>query len=433
MSGIARILHNLGYTISGSDLTDSQNLRELTELGIKTSVGHRLENLQEAQVVVTSNAISPGNKELLAARDKQLPVIDRGEMLSELMRLKFGIAIAGTHGKTTTTALVSAICIGGGLDPTSVIGGKWVGINSNAELGKGKYLICEADESDGSFLKLSPVIGLVTNIDKDHLDFYKTEEILLTYFLNFLNKIPFYGRGIICIDDPHIQRIEKEIQKPYTTYGFSSKAHIRGSNISYQNGNMFFEVHRGDVKLGKFSLSLLGEHNVLNALGAICIGLELGIDVEIIKQILYNFKGVNRRMSTLGSYQGYTIMDDYGHHPTELLATLKAIRYKFKNIIVVFQPHRYTRTLEHYKDFAQALSTADEVYITEIYGAGEKEIEGVCADLILKNIASNVCVHSQQKKTEIVEHIKSNCLQGDGVIITIGAGNVYQIGQSLAE
>lgn len=433
MSGIARILHNLGYTISGSDQTNSQNVKELKALGIKVNIGHREKYLGAPQVVVTSNAISPANEELLAAKEKRIPVIHRGEMLAELMRLKFGISVAGTHGKTTTTALATAICIGGGLRPTSVIGGKWVGINSNAKLGKDKYLICEADESDGSFLKLSPVVGIVTNIDKDHLDFYKTEEKLLSYFLNYLNNIPFYGQSIICIDDPYIKRIASSIQKPYVTYGLSEESHIRGSDLKYEKGSMLFNVHQGEVDLGVFSLGLLGEHNVLNALAAICLGLELGIKVSNMKKTLKNFKGVNRRMSVLGNYHGYVVMDDYGHHPTELLATIKAVRYKFKKVIVIFQPHRYTRTLNHYKDFAKALSIADEVYITDIYSAGEELISGVTSELIYRHIQSMIPTHYFKKSDDLCRHFWEHHKKDEGVVMTIGAGDVYQIAQKIAK
>jgi UDP-N-acetylmuramate--alanine ligase len=435
MSGIARLCHHLGYAISGSDLKSGEMTKDLEKLGIQVFYGHREENIRDAQVVVTSSAVSPANEELLFAKENGLPVIQRGEMLAELMRLRYGIAIAGTHGKTTTTAMVSAILMDAGLSPTSVIGGKWAGIGTNAELGKSQLLVCESDESDGSFLKLSPVVTVVTNIDLDHMDFYHTEENLLLHFLQFINKTPFFGKAILCVDDNRVRALLPEIQKPKVTYGFSEDAQIRAKQIRFENAAMTFEVEI-NIKdkpkdLGTFRLKVPGKHNVLNSLAALAVALELEVPVETIKRSMETFQGVNRRMTVVGNWRGFTVIDDYGHHPTEIKATFEAIRYQTKKLIAIFQPHRYSRTIELYKEFAEALSTADEIYLMEIYPAGEEAPEGVTSAMIANRLKKHPKVFYLPKVDDLIQTLKQNHPQGDGVILTIGAGDVTKIGPQI--
>ena len=451
MSAIAQILHNLGFQVSGSDSIGSTNIKVLKQLGIKVYLGHQKSNIKDAQVVVTSNAISPANVEVLYAKEKNIPVIHRGEMLAELMRLKFGIAISGTHGKTTTTAMLSFVCIEAGLNPTSVIGGRWTTIQSNAQLGKGELLICEADESDGSFLKLSPTMSIVTNIDKDHMDFYKTEENLLSHFLEFIHKTPFYGKSIICMDSNYAKRILPEIQKPYTTYGIKSDADFIAKNIQCNEEKMIFDVYqymaqKSDYQfVDNFSLNVLGEHNIKNALSVICMSIELGISINVIKKALANFKGVDRRMSYLGRYKHYTIIDDYAHHSTEIIATIKALKYLYEKIIVVFQPHRYSRTLDQYKELSNAFDEANELYLTQIYSSDESPIKGVTTaliyDRIIKKLKTNsnkinlkkvyYCDTINELEKEICNDLEKENKQPKTVIITMGAGDIYTLGKNL--
>lgn len=452
MSGIARILHNTGYRVSGSDLRESEMTRELTALGIPVAIGHAASNVGDAQVLVSSSAVSAANPELLAAREQGIPVIQRGEMLAELMRLKFGIAVAGTHGKTTTTAMVSAVLIEGGLSPTSVIGGKWSAIASNAELGKSQYLVCESDESDGSFLKLSPVITVVTNIDLDHMDYYGTEENLLLHFLQFIHKTPFFGKAILCFDDERIRHFLPEVKKPRLTYGFSEGADVRGVNADFSDGMMCYEVEVRGKSIGAFKLPVPGKHNVLNSLAAIAVGLELEIPVDKIRKALGGFQGVNRRMTTVGSWKGFVVMDDYGHHPTEIRATLEALRYKTDRLVVIFQPHRYSRTVQLYKEFAQSFDLAHEVYLTEIYGAGEEAEAGVTSALIHDRMKSHPKAYYFSDREALLAELKKNRAQDawassdrrerpaahgskskrPDILLTIGAGDIYKLGQKLA-
>ncbi len=438
MSGIARILHNMGYQVSGSDMRESEMTRELAALGIKVFIGHHAANIGLSQVLVTSSAVSPANPELLAARESGLPVIQRGEMLAELMRLKFGIAVAGTHGKTTTTAMVSAVLTGGGLSPTSVIGGKWSAIASNAELGKSQYLVCESDESDGSFLKLSPVISVVTNIDLDHMDFYQTEENLLLHFLQFIHKTPFFGKSILCFDDPRLRHLLAEVKKPFLTYGFDAGADVRGTGVDFVDGAMRYDVEVRGKSAGTFTLPVPGKHNVLNSLAAIAVGLELEIPVEKIRSSLAGFQGVNRRMTQVGRWKNYVVMDDYGHHPTEIRATLDALRYKTDRLVVVFQPHRYSRTIQLYQEFSESFQNAHEVYLTDIYAAGEEAVPGVTSGLIFDRMKSHPKAHffSDREKllAELRKSLDQNKVGGDkpGIVLTIGAGDIDKFGQKLA-
>ena len=434
MSAIAKILIQKGYTVTGSDSSSSEIVNEFKQQGIHITIGHFKKNIQKQNVVVTSSAISLANPEILAAKEKKIPIITRGEMLSELMRIRVGIAIAGTHGKTTTTSLVSAILVEADKNPTSVIGGKWFGINSNAKLGASDYFICEADESDSSFLQLSPVFSIVTNIDIDHMDFYKTEEQLSLSFLKFINKTPFFGKNILCFEDERLRKLSSEINKPYLFYGFSEECDVYAKNIEFDKKGMSYDVYikNGSKKfLDHFHLNMSGRHNVLNSLAAISLSLELNIDVAIIQSALNKFKGVDRRMSLLGKWQDFDVIDDYGHHPTEVEVTLETLREKYHYIVCIFQPHRYSRTLEHYERFAEVLEkNSDRIYLTEIYPAGEKKIEDVSSQMIAEKITQKgVTIFCN--KDELQQQIMADNQNKSGVILTIGAGDIYQLAKKL--
>lgn len=435
MSAIAKILFQKGYTVTGSDLAENEVIQKLKTKGIAISIGHSKKNIKKQNVVVTSSAISLANPEILAAKEKNIPIITRGEMLAELMRIRIGIAITGTHGKTTTTSLVSAILVEADTNPTSVIGGKWFGIDSNAELGSSDYFICEADESDKSFLKLSPIFSIITNIDIDHMDCYKTEEQLSLAFLEFVNKTPFFGKNILCFENERVRKILPEINKPYLTYGFDESCDVYATDVEHNGNGMTYDVYvkNGSKKfLGYFKLNMHGNHNVLNSLAAISIALELGIDVKIIQSALDKFKGVDRRMSLLGQWKNFDVIDDYGHHPTEIEVTLKALRKKYDNIVCIFQPHRYTRTLEHYKKFSEVLNkNTDKLYLTEIYSAGEKKIENVSSQMIADEI-KNKTIEIFETQEALQQKIVTDLENSSGVILTIGAGNIYQLAKKLA-
>ena len=439
MSAIAKIILAMGYQVSGSDLTKNETIEEFLSSNIKIYLGHRRTNISNhIDVVVTSSAISPANPEVLEAKDKKIPIIQRGEMLAEIMRLKQGIAIAGTHGKTTTTSLVSAIFNHAGYSPTSVIGGKWFGINSNAELGKSNILICESDESDGSFLKLSPIICVVTNIDCDHMDYYLNEERLLLSFLEFINKTPFYGKAFLCFENENLYKLKPEIEKPFTSYGFNENFNIFAKNIISSGLKSNFSVVVNGKDLGNFQLNIAGKHNVLNSLAAIGVALEAGIPLDKIKEALLLFKGVDRRMSCLGKWNNLIVMDDYGHHPSEVEATLLALKENTKNnkLICVFQPHRYTRTLEHYKGFAQSLCLADKIYLTEIYAAGENSINEVSSSMILEEINKinpKKIVKYIKDRNQLKEIICQENQEENGILLTMGAGNIYHLAKELVK
>ncbi|HBE04793.1 MAG TPA: UDP-N-acetylmuramate--L-alanine ligase, partial [Spirochaetia bacterium] len=426
------IVHNLGFEVSGSDLKTSPVTGELKKQGCRIYIGHRRENIKNADVIVTSSAISPANEELLHAREKGITVIHRSEMLAELMRLKFGIAVAGTHGKTTTTSIVASVCIEGGLKPTSVIGGNFLKINSNSTLGKGNLLICEADESDGSFLNLSPTISIITNIDNDHMDFYKTEENLRLHFLNFMNRTPFYGKNIICFEDQTLRVLAEESSRPYVSYGFSPACDLWADKITFTEGKMNFQVH-AEKPLGEFSIQVPGRHNVLNALAAIAAGLELAIPPAKIKKGIASFNGVARRMYTLGYVSGFRIMDDYGHHPTEIRATFEAVRLITRHLAAVFQPHRFTRTMNLYREFADALSSADTVFLTDIYPAGETPIKGISSALIYELLKKKgVKTEYIRSRTALKNKLKIYCQQKEkGILLFLGAGDIYKTGREL--
>lgn len=387
MSGIAEVLHNLGYTISGSDLADSVTLRRLSKLGITTYIGHDANNLANVDVVVTSSAVKSDNPEVLAARQKNIPVVPRAVMLAELMRMKQGIAIAGTHGKTTTTSLVASILAEAGLDPTFVIGGRLNSADANAKLGSGAYIVVEADESDASFLNLLPIMAVITNIDADHMETYDHDfEKLKSAFIDFLHRMPFYGAAILCTDDATIRDIIPKIARPIISYGFNPEARIRAMDIQTANGKMHFTVSRKNGEQLpdlKIQLNLPGLHNVRNALAAIAIATELDVDDIAIQNALLQFKGVDRRFQNYGQFKtkdggSFTLVDDYGHHPVEMNATIEAARGAFPNqrLVLAFQPHRYSRTRDCFEDFIKTISTVDVVLLAEVYAAGETKIIG---------------------------------------------------------
>jgi len=434
MSGIAEILHNLNYEVTGSDIKESDTTRRLSSLGIKIFIGHDAKNLGHPHVVVISSAVSSDNPEVIAARQRSIPVIPRAEMLAELGRLKYGILVAGAHGKTTTTSLIATILAEGGLDPTVVIGGKLKAIGSNARLGQGDFIVAEADESDGSFLKLNPTIAVVTNIDKEHLDFFKNIEELKKAFVKFINKIPFYGTSVICLENEHNLKILPEIQRRSITYGFSKSADIHPINISRSERHMSFEAfYRGDY-LDFFSIPIPGEHNVLNSLAAIAVSVELQVPLKVVKKALQSFSGIQRRFELKGEHKGIKIFDDYGHHPTEIKATLKAARGSFEKnrLVVIFQPHRYSRTRDLVDEFSECFDDANKLYLMDIYPAGEKPIEGVHTGILYRNIRK----HGTKEVTyisdrgELVNQVINNLQEGD-IIITLGAGDVYKIGEEI--
>ncbi len=434
MSGIAEILVNLGYEVSGSDLRESEQTRRLAQLGVKIFIGHYPSNIGDYHVVVTSSAIHPNNPELLEAKKRKIPVIHRSEMLAELVRLKHGIGIAGTHGKTTTSSLLAWVLEFGGLNPTSVVGGKVLNFGSNARIGQGQYLVFEADESDGSFLKLLPSIAIVTNIDADHLDHYKYFEGLKEAFLEYINNIPFYGYSVLCLDDPIIAELLPKVERPFMTYGLSEGADFRAANVGMQDGKTLYEVYYRGEKQGTIALGLIGTHNVVNSLAVIAVSLELGLSFETIREGFAQFKGVGRRLERIEQVGSITIMDDYGHHPTEVRATLEALSKLGRRIVVIFQPHRFSRTQLLWDDFGSAFAHADEIFLTEIYPAGEEPIEGVNSGLIRsaiqKHEGRDVLIIS--KFEEIPDYISKIVREGD-VVLTLGAGDIYKAGPMIAK
>lgn len=435
MNGIAEVLLNLGYKVSGSDMNETDVIQRLRNAGGHITIGHSSSNIKGAQVVVISSAVSAHNIEVVAARSASIPVIQRAEMLAELMRLKYGIAIAGAHGKTTTTSMISSILASAGLDPTVVIGGKLNSLGSNAKLGQSEFLVAEADESDGSFLKLSPTIAIVTNIDAEHLDYYHDIETIRKTFLNFINKVPFYGVSILCADDANIRSILHAVEKRYITYGINNRADITVADIEMMSGRSKFRVLYNGMDMGKFELSLPGIHNISNALSGIGVAVELDINIDEVKKALRDFSGVERRFQIVGKIdpQDILVVDDYGHHPTEIKATLSAAKAGWgRRTVVLFQPHRYTRTRDLMNEFAVAFGNADLLVVTDIYPAGEKPIEGVSAEKLFNTIIEhghkNV-LFVPDKKT-IPEKVKELMRPGD-MVITLGAGDIWKVGREI--
>jgi UDP-N-acetylmuramate--alanine ligase len=432
MSGIAELLLNLGYKVSGSDINRSDITDRLETLGGTIFKGHAAENIKEADVVVVSSAIDPDNPEIQAAGQASIPVIPRAEMLAELMRLKYSIAIAGAHGKTSTTSIVASVLAEGGLDPTVVIGGKLKSIGSNAVLGEGDFIVAEADESDGSFLKFSPTIAVVTNIDKEHLDFYADLDAIKTVFLNFLDRIPFYGLAVLCLDNEPIQDLIPRIKKRYTTYGMTSQADFQIRDVEFGRQQSRFDIYHNGKKLGMINLSLPGIHNVYNATASVAVGVELGIGFDQIKMALETVEGVQRRLEIKGETKGVTVIDDYGHHPTEIKVTLETIEENWQNRrkVVVFQPHRYSRTRALFDEFSRAFYQSDVLVVLPIYAASEKKIEGVTSQNLCEEIKAHghkEVIYADGFKAALT-HLKQTLQPGD-VLLTLGAGDVYRVGE----
>lgn len=430
MSGIAEVLLNLGYQVSGSDLKETEVTQRLTTLGGTIFYGHDENNVADADVVVTSTAIRDRNPEVEAAHKRLVPVIPRAEMLAELMRMKYGIAVAGSHGKTTTTSMIATVLSYGGIDPTVVIGGRLDSLGSNAKLGQGKFLVAEADESDGSFLQLSPTIAVVTNIDAEHLDFYRDLDEIKESFVSFINKIPFFGRAVLCLDDENIQSLIPQVKKRFITYGLNFQADYCAFDIEHHlQATSFVPAYKGE-RLGKVSLRMPGKHNVLNALASIAVARELDMSYADILEGLNGFCGVQRRFQVKYEDEDIMVVDDYAHHPTEIKATLSAACSGFEQrIIVVFQPHRFTRTKALFDDFVTAFYNSDVLILMDIHAAGEDPITGVSSSDLGEGIARHghrdICYRPSQE--EVVEHLLSEVRKGD-MIITMGAGNVWQVG-----
>lgn len=433
MSGIAEVLLNLGYKVSGSDLSLTETTERLQQLGATVYQGHSETHLADVDVVVISSAVRSHNPEVTAARSRAIPVIPRAEMLAELMRLKYGIAVAGAHGKTTTTSLIATVLDKGGINPTIVIGGKLNTVNTNAILGTGEFMVVEADESDGSFLKLSPTIAVITNIDPEHLDYYKNINEIKRAFIQFANKVPFYGLSILCLDNEHVQDIIPSIEKRYLTYGLTPQADLQAREIAVKGLSMIFKAFYHHRELGTVELKMPGIHNVYNALAAIAAGVELNLDFPVIKKALETFEGVQRRFQIKGEYHKITVVDDYGHHPTEIKATLSAAKSIWpQRLIVAFQPHRYSRTRDLYKEFLSAFNHADILLITDIYPAGEDPLPGVHAETLLIGIKQHghKHVYYHPQKDELVDHLLELVKPGD-VVITLGAGDIWKAGIQL--
>lgn len=445
MSGIAEVLHNLGYAVSGSDLSDSATLRRLAGLGIATHVGHAAANIEGADAVVTSTAVQSDNPEVVAARTHKIPVVPRALMLAELMRFKQGIAIAGAHGKTTTTSLVTSVLAEAGLDPTFVIGGKLNSAGANAKLGQGDYIVVEADESDASFLNLLPVMAVVTNIDADHMETYGHDfGRLKGAFVDFLHRMPFYGRAIVCVDSPAVREILSQVARPVTTYGFAEDAQVRALNVRAEAGRMHFTVCRSNGQSYPdldVVLSLPGEHNVLNALSAVAVAMELEIADEALLRAFESFKGVGRRFQRYGELPAadggiFTVIDDYGHHPVEMAATLAAARGAFpgRRLVLAFQPHRYSRTRDCFEDFVKVIGLADAVLLTEVYAAGEAPVVAADGRSLARalRVAGRVEPVFVEDVAELPAALAAHARDGD-VLLCMGAGSIGAVPGKLVE
>ena len=438
MSGIAEVLCNLGFVVSGSDIKKSKNTDRLEAMGMKVSEGHAAENVGDAQVVVYSSAVKPDNPEVVIAKEKGIPVIPRAEMLAELMTLKpYAVAVAGTHGKTSTTSMVATLLVQAGLDPTTVVGGVVDTLGSNAKLGASEWFVTEADESDRSFLMLYPTIAVVTNIDKEHMESYKGMDDVVQCFTDFVNKVPFFGAAIICLDDPNVQLIIPNIKRRRVTYGLTAQADISAHDIRYNESfGSTFAVWRGAEILGEIALPVPGKHNVYNALAATAVALEMEIPFSKIADAFVNFKNANRRFQFKGEEKGITVVDDYGHHPTEILATLSAAKNSSggRRTVIVFQPHRFSRTQELMDEFALAFNNADVLYVLDIYAASETPIEGITAEVLTDNIRK----YGHKNANYIgdvdtaAKKVVSNLQAGD-LVITLGAGSVTRLSDEILE
>ncbi|WNJ99290.1 UDP-N-acetylmuramate--L-alanine ligase [Thalassospiraceae bacterium LMO-JJ14] len=442
MSGIAEILKNLGYTVQGSDIAESANVKRLRDLGIHVAIGHAAENIADASVVVISSAVKADNPEVRAAREKLIPVVRRAEMLGELMRLKWSIAIGGTHGKTTTTSLIAAVLEAADMDPTVINGGIINAWGSNARLGDGEWMVCEADESDGTFLKLPAAIAVVTNIDPEHLDHYGSFDALRKAFVDFVENIPFYGFAALCIDHAEVQAmIPRVSDRRIVTYGFSPQADVRAANVTIDPDGTTFDVTISDRKTGEsreiksLNLAMHGLHNVLNALAAVAIGSEMGLADDVLNKALSGFEGVKRRFTHTGTVDGITIIDDYGHHPVEIAAVLKAAREVAENqVIAVVQPHRYTRLRDLFEDFCTCFNAADAVIVTEVYPAGESPIEGVNRDSLVAGLRErgHRTVIALENSSSLAETVNAIAGAGD-YVVCLGAGSISAWANALPE
>ncbi|MFQ6103105.1 MAG: UDP-N-acetylmuramate--L-alanine ligase [Candidatus Glassbacteria bacterium] len=438
MCGIAEILLNLGFAVTGSDIARPPVIERLERLGAQTCLGHDESNVGMADVVVVSSAIKPENPEVEAAKQKNIPVIRRAEMLAELMRLKYGIAIAGTHGKTTTTSMVGQVLFEGNLDPTLVVGGLVKSTGTGAKVGSGDYLVAEADEFDRSFLSLSPTIAVVTNIESEHLDCYRDLDEIKEAFVTFLNKVPFYGSAVVCIDEQGVRDILGRMKRKLVTFGISPEAHYSASDLSFQGLSSSFILNFMGKHVGEISLNVPGIHNVKNALAAVSVGYELDIDFDSIQKALSSFTGVHRRFEVKGEPGGILIVDDYAHHPTEIEASLKGTRAGWgdRRIIVVFQPHLYSRTKMFHKEFGSSFKEADMLIVTDVYPAREEPIEGVTGELIANSAResghTNVLYVGENDKEKVCETITAMIERGD-IVITVGAGDIWKVSDRLLE
>ena len=433
MSGIAEVLLNLGFQVSGSDVRKTDITERLIKLGARVFYGHGEGNVQDSHVVVTSSAVKADNPEVQDARRRAIPVIQRAEMLAELMRMKYSVAVAGAHGKTTTTSLVASVLRAANLDPTCVIGGKLNSLGTNAKLGSSQYLVAEADESDGTFLMLFPTIAVVTNIDLEHLDFYRGMEEIKAAFLTFMNKVPFFGLVILCIDNENLASLIPSLKRRFMTYGLSDAAELRAVDLRHNGFNTRFSVLYKDRLLGEVNLAIPGVHNVVNALAAISVGMELDIGFEVMRDALGQFAGIHRRLELKWDGE-IKLVDDYGHHPTEIRATLSALRSMWKGrIIVAFQPHRYSRTKALQEEFVRSFTDADVLVVTEIYAASEEKIDGVTGAALAETIrsAGHRRVIFAPTKEEVVSRVAEIAVAGD-MVVTLGAGDIYKVGEELS-
>jgi UDP-N-acetylmuramate--alanine ligase len=433
MSGIAEVLLNLGYEVSGSDLATSPVVRRLKRLGAKVTIGHRARNVERADVVVISSAVQPDNVEVVEARRAGMPVIPRAEMLAELMRMKYGVAVAGSHGKTSTTTMIAAVLHGCGLDPTIVVGGRVSSLGSGARLGKGELMVAEADESDGSFLKLQPTVAVVTNIDREHLDHYRDLDEIKETFVQFLARIPFYGAAVLCLDDANVQSILPRLERRYVTYGFSGQADLQATDLVLKGFTARYDVRSHGRRLGQVRLPAPGRHSVLNSLAALAVGMEFGLDFSRMAEQLEVFKGADRRFQLRGKARDVMVVDDYGHHPAEILATLEAAREAFgRRLVVAFQPHRFSRTQALEEEFLRSFNEADVLVVTEIYPAGEAPIPGITG----RRLAEGIERHGHRDVTyvealEDVAGILARRVRAGDLVLTLGAGSIWRAGTAL--
>ncbi len=436
MSGIAEVLLNSGYFVTGSDLRDGEATQRLRRLGAQVYIGHGEANLStQPSVVVISTAVKFSNPEVLEARRRNIPVIPRAEMLAELMRMKYGVAVAGSHGKTTTTSMIAAVLGTAGLDPTMVIGGRVKSVGSNAKIGQSEILVAEADESDGTFLLLSPTIAVVTNIDREHMDFHLTMDRLMESFLSFINKVPFYGLAVLCLDHPNVRALLPKVRKRFTTYGLSPEADFFAQDLQMIPMGVQFSVSHRSRHLGKVRLQLPGRHSATNALAAVAVAQEMEIPFPQVAEALESFTGIHRRFEIKGEPKGVMVIDDYGHHPVEIQATIQAILEGWKRpLTVVFQPHRYSRTRDLFDDFVTSFEGADRLVLTEIYEAGEEAIPGVCSEALYQALKrrGHLDVEFISNKGEIAGRLLPKLKSGD-IVLTLGAGDIYKVAEELVE